>query len=103
MATVEVSCPNCGASDGVLGPHKTRICKYCGTHYLLDRPKSPKAEEAGEELEDQAVEKDRISAILIAFGVVAILILIVVIAVLANREEEAPANDWPFSEYTPRR
>lgn len=35
MGSVAIKCPNCGATEGTPAPHATRICAFCGTHYLL--------------------------------------------------------------------
>jgi hypothetical protein len=100
MATVEVSCPNCGASGGVPAPHETRICSFCGTHYLLRPVTAPAPEVDPERPSGQAVD---VSAIIIAIVVMLVLLAVAAIIIVAINSDEAPSNNLPRSYYAPGR
>jgi hypothetical protein len=102
VATIEITCPNCGASGGVAGPHETRICEFCGTHYLL-RPVAnpPQAEERA--YKHPSGPQADMSAIVIAIMVMLLLIGGAAIAIVIANSDETPSNRTTPSYYSPRR
>ena len=93
MKKLEVSCPNCGASNAVRAPHGRRICKYCGTEYALVMPETSPSKE--DEEQSEGVRRWlmlRFYALIIAVGVVAGLLLFYFVLRSMGIEGPQPAN-----------
>jgi hypothetical protein len=101
MQTVEVSCPNCGSGEGVPAPHETRICKYCGTHYLLRPARQQEPQVPGETGQSDATQHLRIGDIFFAVGVMALLAAGAVLLVVMTNDKEETRSNWPSSNKWP--
>jgi hypothetical protein len=103
MQTVEVSCPNCGANQGTPAPHDSRICSFCGTHYLL----APHVQAVPDQTPQQEEEDRRwLNLKMTAIALVALVILVIGMIWLLTRErapERVPFNEWPGFYNAPRR
>jgi hypothetical protein len=100
MQTHEISCPNCGSGEGVVAPHETRICKYCGTHYLLRPPAPP--EVAVPTHGPGAMQRHMFGDIAFAVAVMAALAVgAILLIVWTSGEDEARSKKWPSSNKWP--
>jgi hypothetical protein len=95
VATVEITCPNCGASGGLPGPHETRICEFCGTHYLLRQHGAPPAEPEPDPEAPVGQPVDASAIVIAVFIMVALMAAAAVIIVLANTGEGSSKKNTP--------
>ncbi|MCB9933901.1 MAG: hypothetical protein H6841_10820 [Planctomycetes bacterium] len=103
MQKIPLNCPNCGATEGTPAPHSSRICAYCGTHYLL-RPDlragpEPKAEDAN--TARQWVNLN-ISIVIVVIIITLITFLALKWARSLEREPETTSQPY-YIPYNPRR
>ena len=88
---IELSCPNCGAADSAPSQHGTRICRFCGTHFKVEKPATAANEQEGQR--DIEKRQWRNLGILVAvFCTIVGLLFLLGYIWLVEREEAKPDN-----------